>query len=85
MTVYYFDIMYFGYVLIFLITSQKIPLLNRCQGSRSCKHRDTSGDGLSETMPIVATPVTRDTRGNDPNQERILHPENVHNAREDAL
>lgn len=53
--------------------------------SGSCKHRETSGDGSSDTMPIVATPVTRDARENDPNQERILHPENVHNAREDAL
>lgn len=51
----------------------------------SCKHRDTSGNESSETMPIVAISITRDARENDPNQERILHPENVHNAREDAL
>lgn len=36
-------------------------------------------------MPIIATPITREARENDPNQEKILHPENVRNAREDAL
>lgn len=34
MSVYYFDIVFFGYVLICLVTSQKIPLINRCQGPR---------------------------------------------------